>query len=190
MPAVVIDQRLPVAMDAAARIGVLVQMGAVETGEGLRIRREMSGHPVEQYAQTGGVATCDESGEIGWRAMTCGRRIQAGRLIAPRAIERMLGHRQQFNVGEAEGADIGDPLIGEFGPGQKSAVGAAPPRTDMYFIDRTWPAVPPRSPAAAAGSRSSPWPDATRQQTRPGRPCVITVRRWHRAIQTCSGCRR
>ena len=43
----------------------------------------------------------DEAGEGLGRAEAGGRREQAERLIAPGAAERMLGDRQQLEMGEA-----------------------------------------------------------------------------------------
>src|SRR5260370_41974589 len=41
--AVIVNQRVPVAMDALARIGVLVERGAVEAAEPVRVGWEMPG---------------------------------------------------------------------------------------------------------------------------------------------------
>src|SRR6185437_4967281 len=61
---VIIDQRAPIEMAALHRIGVLVERGAVETAESVRIVGEMSGHPVEDDAQSLFVAGIDEMREI------------------------------------------------------------------------------------------------------------------------------
>ena len=62
----------------------------------------MPGHPVEDDAEPGAMAGVDQRGEIGGRAEAAGRREQAGRLIAPRAVERMLGDRHELDMREAE----------------------------------------------------------------------------------------
>jgi hypothetical protein len=49
-PAVVVDQRVPVLVLALARVGVLVEMRAVEEAEPVRVAREMPRHPVEDHA--------------------------------------------------------------------------------------------------------------------------------------------
>ena len=49
--AVVVDQRAPVEMAALHRVGVLVERGAVEMAEPVRIVGEMPRHPVEQHAR-------------------------------------------------------------------------------------------------------------------------------------------
>ena len=81
--AVIVDQRAPIEVPALERIGVLVKRGAVEAAEPVRIVREVAGHPVEQHADALAVAGIDQRGKILRRAETAGRRIQAGRLIAP-----------------------------------------------------------------------------------------------------------
>ena len=58
--AVVEDQRAPVAVLALARIGVLVERGAVEAREPVGVAREVGGHPVEDHADAGVVAGVDE----------------------------------------------------------------------------------------------------------------------------------
>ena len=58
--AVVEDQRAPVAVLALPRIGVLVERGAVEARETVRVLREVAGHPVEDHADAGLVAGVDE----------------------------------------------------------------------------------------------------------------------------------
>ena len=45
----IVDQRIPIEMPALLRIGVLVERGAVEAHEAVRIIREMPRHPIEQY---------------------------------------------------------------------------------------------------------------------------------------------
>src|SRR5262245_25983067 len=92
-PAVVVDQRVPVALEAEARIGVLVEMRAVELAEAVRVGREMPGDPVEQEADAALVAAVDEAGERLRPAVAAGRRIQADRLIAPGAVEGKLRNR-------------------------------------------------------------------------------------------------
>ena len=120
--AVIVDQRAPVEMAALQRIGVLVERGAVEMAEAVRIVGEMPGHPVEQHAEAFAMAGVDQRGEIRRRAEPAGRREHAGRLIAPGAVERMLADRQEFDMGKAEIAGIGRQLLGQFAIGQPFVV--------------------------------------------------------------------
>ena len=56
----------------------------------------------------------DETGEGFGRAEAGAGRKQAERLVAPGAAERMLGDRQQLDMGEAQIDEIGnEPLGGE-----------------------------------------------------------------------------
>ena len=80
---VIVDQRAPILMPPLQRVRVLVQCGAVEQAEAVRIVRKMSGHPVEQHTEPLAMAGVDEMGEVGGRAEAAGRRVQAGRLISP-----------------------------------------------------------------------------------------------------------
>ena len=127
--AVVVDQRAPVEMAALHRVGVLVERGAVEVSEPVRIVGEMPRHPVEQHAEALAVAGVDQRGEIRRRAEPAGRREQPGRLIAPRAVERMLRHRHQLDVGEAQVGGIGRKLFRQLAVGEPAAafVGLSPP---------------------------------------------------------------
>ena len=136
--AVVVDQRAPVEMAALHRVGVLVKRGAVEPPKPVRIVGEMPGHPVEQYAEALAVAGVDQRREIFRRAEAAGRREQPGRLVAPRAVERMLGDRHQLDVGEAHVGGIVRQLFRQLAVGQpaRAFVGIAPPRAEMHLVDR------------------------------------------------------
>ncbi len=123
-------------MAALQGIGVLKERGAVEMTEAVRIVREMPGHPIEDYAEALAVAGIDQRGKIGGRAEPAGRRKQAGRLIAPGAVERMLGDGQKLDMGEAEVARIGRKLFGEVTVGQPFILALAPPRAEMNLVDR------------------------------------------------------
>ena len=61
----------------------------------------MARHPIEQHAEPGVVAGIDKGAEIVGRAEAAGRREQRDRLIAPRAVERVLGDRHELEMGEA-----------------------------------------------------------------------------------------
>ena len=87
-------------------------MRAVEMREPVRVVREMRRHPVEDDADPGRVRGVDEVGEILRRAEAARRREQRDRLIAPRAVERILGDRQQLDMGEAHIAHVGDQPLG------------------------------------------------------------------------------
>ena len=79
-----------------------------------------------------------------------GRRVVAGDLVAPGAAERVLHHRQELHVGEAQLGDVRGQLLGQLPVGQ-----AGPPRAEVHLVDahRLLVRLPPR-PAAPA-SRAS-----------------------------------
>ena len=100
------DQRAPVGVRAAARVGVLVERGAVEARERPVVAREVRGHPVEDHADARAVQAVDERAEVVGRAEARVGREVGGDLVAPRAGERMRHHRHQLDVREAELADV------------------------------------------------------------------------------------
>ena len=123
-------------MAALQRIGVLVQRGAVEMAEAMRVVGKMPGHPVEPHGDAFAMARFDQRGKILRRAEPAGRRIQAGRLIAPGAVERMFADGQKLDMREAEIPHIGRKLLGQFAIGQPFIVTLAPPRAEMDLVDR------------------------------------------------------
>src|SRR3546814_10168984 len=81
---------------------MLVEGGAVEPRQPVGVLGKMTGHPVEDDADPGTMECVDQRPELFRRAETAGRRIKAGRLVAPGAVERMLGHRQKLDMGRSE----------------------------------------------------------------------------------------
>ena len=133
----VADQRVPVGVVALARIGVLVQVGAVEQPGAMGVGGEMRGHPVQDHTQAGGVRFFDKVREASRVAKARGRCIQAQRLVAPGAVEGVLADRQQLDVAEAQAHGIRDQRVGEFIPVQPAVavLGLAPPRAQVHFVD-------------------------------------------------------
>src|SRR5580704_8740421 len=92
------DKRAPLAMLAFARVFVLVERGAVETKQSVRVAGEMRGDPIENHSDAGLVAGVDEIAKIVGRAEArSGREISCD-LIAPGAGKRMLHHGHQFQM--------------------------------------------------------------------------------------------
>ena len=100
--AVVEDVRSPVGVLALARVGVLVERGAVEAGQAPVVLREVRRDPVDDDADARLVESIDEIAEVVGVTESGGRGEVAADLIAPRGGERVLGDRQQFDVGEPE----------------------------------------------------------------------------------------
>jgi hypothetical protein len=62
----------------------------------------VSRHPVEDEPKTYSMQAIDEPAKVVGRSMSVGRRVIARRLVTPRALKGMLGHRQALNMGESE----------------------------------------------------------------------------------------
>ena len=73
----IVNGRVPVRVEAAARIGMLVKRGAVEIGEAVLVGGKMRRHPIEDHAEPGLMRAVDEALEPGRVAVT--RRVGANR---------------------------------------------------------------------------------------------------------------
>ena len=98
-------------MSALARVGVLVQMRAVELGKAVGVAREMRRRPIEKDAEAGLMAPVDELHEFGGGAIAAGGGEVAESLVAPGAVEGMLHDGEQFDMGIAEIFHVGDELV-------------------------------------------------------------------------------
>ncbi len=136
VPAEIVDRGVPVRMKTLARIGVLVQGGAVEARQAVLVGGEMRRRPVEDDAETRRMGAVDEAGESGRLAEAARRSEEADRLVAPGLVERMLADRQQLDMGVAHVGDIRDELVGELVVGEERSVEMAPPRAEMDLVDR------------------------------------------------------
>ena len=74
----IVDVGVPVLVEALARIEMLVEGGAVEAGEAVRVGREMRRHPVEDDADAGAMQRIDEAREVLRRAVAA-RSARRGR---------------------------------------------------------------------------------------------------------------
>ena len=153
--AVVEDQRAPVAMLAAARVGVLVEGRAVELPQAVAVAGEVGGHPVEDHADVVLMAVVDEIHEVLGRAVAAGGREVAHGLIAPTRRQRMLADRQEFEVRVAHLLAVVDQLVGQLAIGQPAVgVVAGPlPTAQVDLVERDRPLQPVASRAAGSSSR-------------------------------------
>ena len=85
-------------MRALSGVLMFIQAGAVEIRQPEPVSGKMCGHPVQYHADPVLVHHIHEIHEIFRRAVTAGRRIIAGHLIAPGLIQRMLHDRHEFNM--------------------------------------------------------------------------------------------
>ncbi len=172
----------PVGLLAAARVGVLVERGAVEAPERPLVLGEVGRHPVGDDADAGLVQGVDEVPEVVGLAPAGGGREVAGDLVAPRAGEGMAHHRQQLHVGEAHVHGVGGQLGGQLAVGALAeGVGRVPPpRAEVHLVDRhrrgpLVPGVARRQPVlvapgvAGAVDDRRRWPGPARCGRRAGR---------------------
>ena len=124
-------------MFAVTRVGVFIEMGAVEIGESVFVAREVGRHPIEDDADAALVQCVHEEHEILRRPKTTCRCEIADGLIAPGAVERMLRDRQELDVGVAHVVNVIGQAVGQFPIGQPAVAlsGVAHPRSEMDFIN-------------------------------------------------------
>ena len=111
--AVVVNQRAPIGVRALARVGVFVQVAAVEISEAMGVAREMRGRPIENHADASLVAAIDKLHEFCGCAIAASSGEIAKGLVAPGAVVRMLHDGQQLNVCVPEFFDVRNQLVGE-----------------------------------------------------------------------------
>src|SRR5512145_1168271 len=83
VPAVIEDGGAPVRMEALARIGMLIEMRAIEKTQTMTIGREMGGHPIEYDADPMPMEFIDEIHEILRGSIIARWGKVSGRLVAP-----------------------------------------------------------------------------------------------------------
>src|SRR6202011_5342491 len=88
---IVVDQRVPVFMEALTRVCVLIEVGPIELRQTVRVVGKMAGDPIENYTDPAAMKAVDQRPEIVRGPESCGRGEKPGRLIAPRPVERKLG---------------------------------------------------------------------------------------------------
>ena len=116
---------------------MLVERGAVEPRQAVRVFRKVAGHPVENHADAVPVARVDERAEVVGRAEPAGRREEAGDLIAPRASNGCSITGISSMCVKPSSLDVRHELVRQLAPGQRSAalVGIAPPRSRVHLVD-------------------------------------------------------
>ena len=110
-------------------------MRAVELDQTAAVLREVSRNPVHDDAETGLMRLVDQVHEILRRAVAAGRGEIADDLIAPRAVERILGQRHELDMRIAHFLDIGNELVRELAVGIEVAVLVHLPRAEMALVD-------------------------------------------------------
>ena len=134
LAAVIEDQRVPVRVVPLPRVGVLVQAGPVEPGQAVGVGGEVGRHPVDDDPQPPPVQFVHEVHEVVRGPEPAGRGEVAGRLVAPTAVERVLGDRHQLHVGEAVLDAVVADLLGELVVGQVLPPVLGPPPTAQVHL--------------------------------------------------------
>ena len=178
-------------MLALPRIFVLVERGAVELREAVRVFREVAGHPVEDHANARRVTRIDEQLEVIGRAEAARGREEARHLIAPRSAVRMLEDRQQLDVREAHVLHVGHHLLGHLAIRQRSIQSAAVladlalagrdvfPRRRVHFVDRD------RTIEAAVRDLARRHPRLIAPRVALACRAAASATRWRAAVSNC-----
>jgi len=133
---VVEDVRAPVRVLALARVGVLVEVRAVEIAQGVPVFGEVGRHPVEDDADAVLMALVNQVHQVVRRPVAAGGGEVAGHLVAPRHIERVLGDGHQLDVRVAHLLGVRHQRLGQLAVGQPlQPVRLAPPRAEMHLVD-------------------------------------------------------
>src|SRR5260221_157952 len=111
--AVLVDQRVPVVVEALSRIGMLIEMRTVEIPEPVRVGWEVPRHPIDEDAEPAAMAGVDEAGEVLGSTVAIGRCVEADRLISPGAVERVLADRHQLKMGKTHRRGVGHEVVGK-----------------------------------------------------------------------------
>src|SRR5437764_10626267 len=113
-------------------------MGAVEIGEPVGVRGEVRRDPVKNDGNAVLVEIVHQVHEILRRAVARSWREVAGRLVSPGAIERMFHDGQEFDVSEAQLAQVFGQARSGFAVSERAVVlfGNAHPRSQMNFSNR------------------------------------------------------
>ena len=117
---------------------MLVEVRAVEVAQAVNVGREVRRHPVQNDADAALVQRLHQEHEILRRAEPAGRRKVAHRLVAPRAVERVLRHRHEFHVRESHVVRIFGQLGRHFTVRQPpvALLRNARPRAQVQLVDR------------------------------------------------------
>src|ERR1700731_4361819 len=98
-------------MRPLARVGMLVEMRAVELGKAVGVAREMRRRPIENDTKAGLVTAIDKFHEFGGSAIAAGGGKEAKSLVTPGTVEGKLHDGEQLDVRVAEILGIGYELV-------------------------------------------------------------------------------
>src|SRR5438067_13379906 len=98
---------------------MLVEGGAVEARESVRVGREMRGNPVEDHSDATLVQLVDGRLELVGMTMPCGGGEVSGDLVSPRSPDRVLGDGKQLDMRESHLADVIGEMTCRLLPGER-----------------------------------------------------------------------
>ena len=101
------------------------------------VAREVRWDPVKDHADAGRMERVDERVEIVWRAESARRCEVSDRLVSPRRVERMLGDREQLDMGETHRRHVVRELRRLLAIGHPAGpiFRHTPPGSQVHFID-------------------------------------------------------
>ena len=122
---------------AHSDVRVFVERCAVIPRKAIAVHCKMHGHKVHDRADARLMQAVDQGFELGGRAVARGRSKKSCILVAPRAVERMLGQGQEFDVRKPVFLQIGDEQVSDLIVAVPAVfvIRAAPPRAEVHFID-------------------------------------------------------
>ena len=130
------DVGAPVRVLAARGVRVLVERRAVEARQREGVLREVRRHPVDDHADAGLVERVDEVAEaVGVAEPRGGGEVRRD-LVAPRPAVRVLHHRQELHVREAEVDEVRHQVVGDLLVGVDVAAPVLLPRAEVHLVDR------------------------------------------------------
>ena len=157
---------------------MFVEVRAVEAEQGVLVHREVRWHPVEQHADTALVEPVDQGHQLDGCAVTSSRGEVPGHLVAPRAVVRVLHHREQLDVGETVAEHVVGQRVGELVEARPAPPrrGQPAPRAEVHLVDRD---------RRVSGDRRGPPVDP--RPVLPGVAQVGDARRRRRRFERCCG---
>ena len=128
-------KRSPLLVFPFARVAVFVARRAVKPCKPGLVLGKMSRHPVHDNADARLVALFDETHKFLRFPVARSRGEISRHLIPPRAVERMLRDRHQFNVRVTHIFYIRNQFVGKLVIGKNIAVQISPPGAHMQFVN-------------------------------------------------------
>ena len=113
---------------------VLIQRCTVKFFQAVGVHGKVNRYKIQNNADALLVAGVDKFGQL-VRAVAAGGGKKAGDLVAPAAVEGVLGQGHEFNVGEAVLLAVGGQQLGQLGVGVPAAVLLLPPAAGMDLVD-------------------------------------------------------